>query len=90
MVNNAGIANGPSKSSKIWDCNESDWDKVMSVNAKGVMLGCKYAARQMKEQEPGPRGDRGWIVNIASILGLVGISGAGMLSLCKVLNRRSC
>lgn len=42
----------------------------MGVNVKGVFLGIKYAAGQMMKQEPGPTGDRGWIINISSIYGL--------------------
>jgi hypothetical protein len=34
----------------------------------------KYAIAQMMRQEPRPSGDRGWVVNIASIGGLVGLS----------------
>jgi NAD(P)-dependent dehydrogenase (short-subunit alcohol dehydrogenase family) len=44
----------------------------MLVNAKSVFLGCKYAIIQMLVQEPHESGDRGWIVNISSIYGVVG------------------
>ena len=43
----------------------------MDVNGKGVFHGSKFASRVMINQEPGPTGDRGWIINIASIYGLV-------------------
>lgn len=72
MVNNAGIgleAQNPKYS--IWDFPEDWWDKTMSVNAKGVFLGCKFASAQMIKQEPHLGGDRGWIINIGSVLGLV-------------------
>ncbi|KAK3714305.1 hypothetical protein LTR37_007891 [Vermiconidia calcicola] len=42
-----------------------------AVNSTGVFLGCKYASKQMLNQEPHSSGDRGWIINTASILGLV-------------------
>jgi NAD(P)-dependent dehydrogenase (short-subunit alcohol dehydrogenase family) len=35
------------------------------------MLGTKYASRQMIKQEPHKCGQRGWIVILASIYGLV-------------------
>ena len=56
----------------IHETSESDWDKTMNINAKGVFLGCKYAITQMLKQDllPGIK-DRGWIVNTASIQGLV-------------------
>jgi NAD(P)-dependent dehydrogenase (short-subunit alcohol dehydrogenase family) len=78
MVNNAGIA--PKGGHSVWDESEESWDQVMNVNGKGVFLGCKFAAGQMLKQEPGPSGDRGWIVNISSILGLGGQAGT-----CKSL-----
>jgi hypothetical protein len=34
----------------------------------------KFAIAQMIRQEPRPSGDRGWIVNISSIGGVVGLS----------------
>ena len=48
------------------------WDETQSVNARGVFLGCKHASAQMIRQEPVPGEDRGTIINIASVLGLVG------------------
>jgi len=72
MVNNAGLgleAQDPKYS--IWDFPEDWWDKTMSINAKGVFLGCKFASAQMIKQEQHPSGDRGWIINIGSVLGLV-------------------
>jgi NAD(P)-dependent dehydrogenase (short-subunit alcohol dehydrogenase family) len=42
----------------------------MAINAKGIFLGCKYACRQMLEQEQ-KFGSRGWIINTASVQGLV-------------------
>jgi len=74
MVNNAGIAIEASATERkpIWETSEETWDKTMRINSRGVFLGCKYAGAQMVKQEPHPNGDRGWIINLASILGLVG------------------
>ena len=47
---------------------ESDYDRVMDVNVKGVFFGCQVAARQM-------RGRGGSIVNLSSVGGL---RGSGM------------
>lgn len=44
------------------------------VNSRGVFLGMKYAVIQMMKQKPLPTGERGWIVNVASIGGLVGLA----------------
>jgi NAD(P)-dependent dehydrogenase (short-subunit alcohol dehydrogenase family) len=43
----------------------------MKINAKSVFLGCKYAIKQMLKQEPHPSGDRGWIINMSSIMGII-------------------
>lgn len=80
MVNNAGISSGEPK--PIWDFDEEQWDLTIAVNLKGVFLGTKFASRQMKDQQPGPNGDRGWIINLASILGL---NGTRMVSTCLCL-----
>ena len=71
LVNNAGIT-GFLESSGPWDAENSDlrsWEEVHRVNATGVMLGCKYAIRLMKDKG-------GSIVNISSRSGVVGIPGA--------------
>ncbi|KAF2472935.1 putative short chain type dehydrogenase [Lindgomyces ingoldianus] len=72
IVNNAGIALEPQNPSPVWDYPEDWFDKTLAVNLKGVFLGCKYASKQMMGQDPGPNGDRGWIINLASVLGLGG------------------
>jgi NAD(P)-dependent dehydrogenase (short-subunit alcohol dehydrogenase family) len=44
MVNNAGVAIG---GHTIVDETEEQYDYMMSVNTKGVWLGCKYAITQI-------------------------------------------
>ncbi len=71
LVNNAGIT-GFLESSGPWDAENADlksWEEVHRVNSTGVMLGCKYAIRLMKDKG-------GSIVNISSRSGVVGIPGA--------------
>jgi NAD(P)-dependent dehydrogenase (short-subunit alcohol dehydrogenase family) len=60
----------------IWEYPEDWWDKTIAVNLTGVFLGTKYAALQMKDQKPHANGDRGWIINVASVLGLGGTPGS--------------
>jgi NAD(P)-dependent dehydrogenase (short-subunit alcohol dehydrogenase family) len=48
------------------------WDITMAVNVRSVYLSCKYAIAQMLKQEPHTSGDKGWIINMSSIFGLVG------------------
>ena len=83
MVNNAGIgleARGPLP---IHETPDSTFDTTMSVNSRGVFLGCKYAAQRMISQDPHPSGDRGWIINMASVAGLVGFVGSVSYSASK-------
>ena len=73
LVNNAGVgleALRPPASCHTTD--EDLWDMTMKINTKSVFLGCKYALAQMLKQEPHPSGDRGWIINISSIMAMIG------------------
>jgi NAD(P)-dependent dehydrogenase (short-subunit alcohol dehydrogenase family) len=65
---------------RVHETEESDYDKTMAVNAKGVFMCCKYGIRQMLRQDQleGEKGDRGWIVNIASVQAMVGYWGTRM------------
>jgi len=83
MINNAGIASESAAPKPVWDFDEKAFDLTMAVNAKGVFLGCKHASRVMKDQTPGETGDRGWIVNTASILGLVSLPNTMAYSTSK-------
>jgi 3alpha(or 20beta)-hydroxysteroid dehydrogenase len=61
MVNNAAIQ----IEKELAETTEEQLDRILAVNLKGVFFGCKHAVRAMR-----PEG--GVIVNIASILALVG------------------
>ncbi|KAL9130808.1 MAG: hypothetical protein Q9217_001111 [Psora testacea] len=77
IANNAGIG-GTENHGQVHEMTEETWDKVMSINSRSVFLGCKFACAQFLKQEPHPSGHRGWIINTASIMGLVGqmVNGA--------------
>ncbi|KAF9893500.1 hypothetical protein FE257_010812 [Aspergillus nanangensis] len=72
LVNNAGISIEAKTPAVLHLTDETTWDTTMRVNVKSVFLGCKYALAQMLAQEPHSSGDRGWIVNISSIMGMIG------------------
>jgi meso-butanediol dehydrogenase / (S,S)-butanediol dehydrogenase / diacetyl reductase len=63
IFNNAGV-NTPER---FLDITEETWQRIMDVNAKGVLLGTQEAARQFLAQ-----GGPGKIVNTASIAGRQG------------------
>ncbi len=80
-VNNAGIT----RDTLLVRMTEADWDAVLDINLKGVFLTTKAVARPMMRQRAGS------IVNIASIIGLIGNAGqcnyaaskAGVIALTK-------
>lgn len=72
LVNNAGVAIEARAPAVLHLTDEATWDTTIQVNAKSIFLGCKYALTQMLAQEPHSSGDRGWIINISSIMGMVG------------------
>jgi len=74
MVNNAGLGN-VAGTPRIHLLEEHAWDGLMRVNLRGVYLGCKYACGQFLKQDLDRSGRRGWIVNVSSMLGYVGIKG---------------
>lgn len=65
IVNNAAVEIDVD----LVDTTEEQLDRLLSVNLKGVFFGCKHAVRAMRRNEAPVRGA---IVNIASILALVG------------------
>ena len=81
LVNNAGIT----RDTLLIRMSEEDWDKVLQVNLKGAFLFTKAVARPMMKQRAGA------IVNVASIIGLIGNAGqcnyaaskAGLIALTK-------
>jgi NAD(P)-dependent dehydrogenase (short-subunit alcohol dehydrogenase family) len=75
MFNNAGIGGA---FGAITDLDADDWDETFAVLVRGVFLGCKHAARQMRVQGWG-----GSIVNTASIAGLSGGGGPVAYSAAK-------
>ena len=63
LVNNAGIA---PEGHPIEDMPLESWRRTLAVDLDSVFLGCKYAIRAMKNSGGGS------IINISSIMGLVG------------------
>lgn len=63
LVNNAGVsgARGP-----VHELAGADWDRVMKVNVMGVFNCTRHAVPQMREAGGGS------VINIASVLGVVG------------------
>lgn len=85
LVNNAGIT----RDNLIVRMKEEDWDLVIDINLKGTFNCIKAAIRPMAKQRSGR------IINIASIVGVMGNAGqanyvaskAGVIGLTKTVAR---
>jgi 3-oxoacyl-[acyl-carrier protein] reductase len=65
LVNNAGVT----RDGLLMRMSEEDWDTVLDTNLKGAFLFTKAFARQFIKQRSGR------IINVASIIGLIGNAG---------------
>jgi 3-oxoacyl-[acyl-carrier protein] reductase len=83
LVNNAGIT----KDNLLMRMSEEDWDAVLNINLKGAFLCTKAAVKPMMKQRSGK------IINIASVIGLMGNPGqanyaaskGGLISFTKTM-----
>lgn len=85
VVNNAGIT----RDQLLMRMSEEDWEAVLRVNLTGTFAVCRAAVRPLLKQKSG------CIVNIASIIGLMGNAGqanyaaskGGLIAFTKSLAR---
>jgi 3-oxoacyl-[acyl-carrier protein] reductase len=85
LVNNAGVA----IDGLLVRLKESDWDRVISINLKGAFNCMQAVGKQMMKQR------QGRIVNISSVVGVMGNAGqasysaskAGLIGLTKTAAR---
>jgi 3-oxoacyl-[acyl-carrier protein] reductase len=81
LVNNAGIT----RDARLMMLKQADWDLVIRINLTGAFICTKLVSKQMLKQKTGS------IVNIASVVGLMGNIGqanyaaskAGLIGLTK-------
>ena len=85
LVNNAGI----NVRQPAFDVTEDAWDAILATNLKGLFFVAQRVGRRMRDQRPAG----GAVVNVASIMGLIGYkdraaycaSKAGVVNLSRVL-----
>jgi 3-oxoacyl-[acyl-carrier protein] reductase len=83
LVNNAGLT----RDNLIMRLKDEDWDQVINANLRGAFATCRAASRGMMKRRSGR------IVNLASVVGLMGNKGqtnyaaskAGLIGLTKSL-----
>lgn len=73
LVNNAGVT----RDTLLMRMKEEDWDFVLKVNLKGAFLATQSAAKVMIKQRSGR------IINISSVVGLMGNAGQANYSASK-------
>lgn len=73
LVNNAGIT----KDNLLMRMTEEDWNQVLDVNLKSVFLTTKAAIKGMMKKRYGK------IINISSVVGVMGNAGQGNYSASK-------
>ena len=73
VVNNSGVA----KVVPLAEATPEDWRNIIDVNLTGVFNGCRAAAPHLIAQRSGK------IINLASVLGAVGLPGYTLYSASK-------
>jgi NAD(P)-dependent dehydrogenase (short-subunit alcohol dehydrogenase family) len=79
LMNAAGVAGG----GPVHMMDEAEWDRVVDINLKGTFITNKAALTVMLAQVPNAIGQRGSIVNVASIEGLEGTEGGSAYNASK-------
>jgi NAD(P)-dependent dehydrogenase (short-subunit alcohol dehydrogenase family) len=72
LFNNAGIV----KQGTVEDSSESDWEEQIATTLTSVFLGCKYGLPLIRAQ-------KGVIINMASVAGVMGIKNRAVYSAAK-------
>jgi len=92
LVNNAGIT----KDGLLMRMSDDDWDAVLNVNLKGTFLFTRAVSRPMMKNKAADGTQLGGsIINIASVVGLIGNPGqanytaskGGIISLTKTVSK---
>ncbi len=76
LVNNAGVGNRPGT---IEQTDDKDWRWVLDVNLMGVIYGTQTMVPLMKQH-----GEQSWLINVASMAGMMGVPSAGAYTATKV------
>lgn len=75
LINNAGVSGPPGP---IESTNHDDWRWVIDVNLMGVVYGAEACVPAIKSH-----GEGGWIINVASMAGMMGVPFANAYTATK-------
>jgi NAD(P)-dependent dehydrogenase (short-subunit alcohol dehydrogenase family) len=73
LVNNSGIA----RTTPLAEATPDDWRAIVDVNLTGVFNGCRAVASHLIARRSGK------VINLASVLGAVGLSGYALYAATK-------
>jgi len=76
LVNNAGVGSTPGT---IEQTDDKDWRWVLDVNLMGVIYGTQTMVPLMKQHD-----EDSWLINVASMAGMMGVPTAGAYTATKV------
>ncbi|WP_286267407.1 SDR family NAD(P)-dependent oxidoreductase [Thalassotalea atypica] len=76
LVNNAGVGSIPGT---VEQTDDKDWRWVLDVNLMGVIYGTQTMVPLMKQHD-----EQGWVINVASMAGMIGVPTAGAYTATKV------
>lgn len=76
LVNNAGVGGTPGT---VEQASQKDWEWVVDVNLLGVIYGAKVVVPHIKAH-----GEGGWVINTASMAGMMGVPMAQAYTGTKV------
>lgn len=79
LVNNAGVPGPPA----LLETTLAQWRETLAVNLDGVFLGTKYGIEAMRALPDRPRTRTASIVNVCSVLGLVGFPSSSAYAASK-------
>ncbi len=88
LVNNAGIADA----NQMVNMTETEWDRMLSINLRGVIDGCRTFVPDFIRQKSG------YLLNVSSMAGLLSlpemanysVSKAGVIALSETLHTELC
>ncbi|MEZ4677644.1 MAG: SDR family oxidoreductase [Caldilineaceae bacterium] len=79
LVNNAGV----NFAKPFLETTPADWERVISIDLRATFFLTQLACKQFLTQVPQPHGQRGSIVNIASVHSIAAFPGAGPYDAAK-------